>query len=42
MKPGFGMCRRAKGNHKERGTENALREKRFHYIGMKILLGNSK
>jgi len=36
------MCRRVKGNHKERGTENALRETHFHYLDMKILLGNSK
>ena len=44
MKPVFffGMCRRVKGNHKERGTENALRETHFHYLDMKILLGNSK
>jgi hypothetical protein len=35
------MCRRAKENHKERGTENTLQETHFHYLGMKNLLGNS-
>jgi hypothetical protein len=36
------MCRRAKENHKERGTDNALQETNFHYLCMKTVLGNSK
>jgi hypothetical protein len=35
------MCRHAKENPKERGTENILQETHFHYHCMKILLRNS-